>query len=400
VLGTFALLLVCSVAGVGGLVGYADYSGQLDTRASWRPAPTSVEVPPAQNAPAAEWATWARRSVDDSLGGQAEALLAGDEEGFVAPVDPGNTRLMAEHKRRFSVLHAMGPGVWSQAVSGSLRGRDSRTWDAIVKISYCFGGVTCRAVPMTVVTQWRFKDDRLLLVRLDQSTSNGPRPWETDDLSVAKGKRVVVAAPKSIAWRLKEAAADADRAAAVADTFAKWEDPPDRYVIFLAGPSDWSQWYGHEQPDWAAAWAVPVSATMREIVVQSRVVDTSELEQLLTHELIHAATLAGKGDGIGRSTWWLIEGIAEYGSLREQPVREHLARAPIRAFMRDRWDGDPAVEPPARSASLEDASARYAIWFGIGDRHSLKRVFWCRYLFSYYAFVCQSGPARTIYRQP
>ncbi len=379
-LGAFVVLLVCSVGAVGAAVGYADYTGALDTQASWRPGVAPAELPPAQNAPASEWASWARRSVDAAVNDQANALLTADESGFLAVVDPTNARLVAEHKRRFKVLRAMGPGVWTQDLTGGIRTTGARTWRAEIKIAYCFGDATCQSVELVVTSEWSLKNDRLVMVDLEPSESNwnGPRPWETDELSVATGQRVVVAASKVGAWRLPDAVKAADRAAAVADKFAKWEKPPSRYLIFLAGPSDWKTWYGHEQPEWAAAWAVPVGGTVTEVVVRTQVVQQRGLESLLTHELTHVTTLAGKRDGAGRSAWWLIEGIADYAMMLGQPVRNYDALPPTRTFIRGKWDGDPAVDPPTSSSSLDEAAARYGVAFlavrRLADRYGQQKM--------------------------
>jgi hypothetical protein len=375
-----AILVICAAGAVGGFVGYADYTGALDTRASWSPGATPTDRPPEQNAPASEWTSWARRSVDDAVHEQAKALLAADEAGFLAIVDPVNAQLVAEHKRRFKILHAMAPGVWTQAVSGTLKSNSDRSWQGDIKISYCFGASTCQAVQLLVSSAWEFKSDRLVMVDLKPSESqwNGPRPWEVDDLSIATGQRVVIGASRANEWRLTEALKAADRAAQVADKLAKWDLPPSRYVIFLAGPADWKKWYGHEQPNWAAAWAVPVSSTVTEVVVRTQVVQQRGLETLLTHELTHVTTLAGKRDGAGRSAWWLIEGVADYATMIGKPVGQYDAISPTRAFVRGRWNGDPAVDPPLASSSLEEASARYGVAFlavrRISDRYGQDKM--------------------------
>ena len=165
------------------------------------------------------------------------------------------------------------------------------------------------------------------------------------------------------AWRLPEAVKAADRAAKVADTFARWSQPPNRYVIFLAGPTDWKKWYGHEQPEWAAAWAVPVSDTTTEVVVRTQVVQQRDLEVLLTHELTHVTSLAGKRNGEGRSAWWLIEGIAEYATMVNKAVKSYEGIVPTRSFVKSKWDGDPAVDPPSSTASLDEAGGRYGVAF-------------------------------------
>jgi hypothetical protein len=363
-----AIVVILATLAFGGLVALAQNSGALDTQAAWRPAGAAApapDLPPAANAPTSEWARWARRAVDDALVRQSEALLAGDEKGFVGVADPSNTKLVADLKRRFGILHAMGPGVWRQFVNAPLRTEGSRSWSADVRISYCFGDPGCRSADLVVASAWEAQDDHIAMVKLSPSEErwNGPRPWEIDALSVKTGKNVVIATTKANAWRLNDAAASADKAAAVADTLAKWEAPPSRFVIFLAGPSEWKRWYGHDQPEWAAAWAVPVGPTVTEVVVRTEVVHQSDLQQLLTHELTHVTTLAGKRDGAGRSAWWLIEGIAEYATMIGHPISDYDAISPTRSFVHGTWNGDPAVTPPAASASLKDASARYGIGF-------------------------------------
>ena len=359
------LLFICAFGGAGAIVGVADITGLDRTVAAWRTPAAVIAAPPDANAPAAEWTDWARRALDSSLKDQAQALVAADESRFLAPVDPDNQQLVADMKRRYSVLTQMGVGQWTQILRAAPKPTGERTWDADIKISYCFGDPTCRTVGLVVSSEWEFKNDHLVMVGLEPSEPDqmGPRPWEVDDLTIGKGDRVVVAASKSNAWRVADAVTAADKAAKVADTLAKWESPPSRFVIFLAGPTDWAKWYGHEQPEWAAAWAVPVSPTVTEVVVRTQAVQQRGLEQLLTHELTHVTTLAGKRDGANRSAWWLIEGIADYATMIGRSIGEYDALAPTRSFVRGRWDGDPAVAPPTVDASLEEASARYGVAF-------------------------------------
>jgi hypothetical protein len=387
IVGILAVFLVCSVVGVGGLVGYADYAGALDTRAQWQPgAGPKVELPPAQNAPAAEWSSWARRSVGDALSAQAKALLDANEAGYLAAVDQDNATLLAEQTHRYNVLRAMGPGVWTQDLTGGLKDGSARSWQADIKISYCFGAATCTSAQLVESSTWGVKGDRLVMVGLVASDAswNGPRPWETDDLAVATGQRVVIAAAKTNAWRLPDAVKSADRAALVADTLGKWEPPPSRYVIFLAGPNDWKRWYGHSQPEWAAAWAVPVSDTVTEVVVRTEVVQQRGLETLLTHELTHVTTLAGKRDGAGRAAWWLIEGVADYATMIGKAVRSYDGITSTRAFVRSKWNGDPAVDAPSVNASLQEAGGRYGVAFlavrRISDKYGQAKMldFWGR----------------------
>jgi hypothetical protein len=369
-LGIITTLTVLAVVALGGFVAITQYGGAGSPRGTWRAAPSPTDLPPAQNAPASEWASWARRAVDGRVEAQAEALLAGDEARYLAAVDPDNEDLLAEHRRRFEVLRAMGPGVWTQNVTGIPKFNGDRAWTADLRVSYCFGESTCEPVQLVVGSEWELRDDNLVMTDLTPSGADeiGPRPWETDDLSVRTGERVIVASQKANQWRLADAVKAGDRAAAVADRLSRWSDPPSRYVIFLAGPDDWNRWYGHEQPEWAAAWAVPVSATVTEVVIRTQVVQQRGLEALLTHELAHVTTLAGDRDGAGRNSWWLVEGIADYATMVGKSVRSYDALVPTRSYVRAKWDGDPTVDAPSSSSSLEEASARYGIAF-LAVRH-------------------------------
>jgi len=366
------------------LVGFGN---NADTRARWQVAGgPKAALPPGQNAPASEWTNWAGDALTKALAAQAKALLAGNEAAYLAVVDPANTKLVDEHKRRFKVLRAMGPGVWTQTPAALPRDYGERSWKADIKVSYCFGAATCALVVLVESSVWEVKADHLVMSDLKQSepTWNGPRPWETDDLTVLVGQRVVMAATKTNAWRLPDAVKSADRAALVADTMAKWAPPPSRYVIFLAGPDDWKRWYGHNQPDWAAAWTVPVSDVTSEVVVRTEVVQQRGLETLLTHELTHVTTLAGRRDGARAAAWWLIEGVAEYATMIGKSVNAYDSIPPTRTFVRSGWDGDPAVAPPSVNAPLAEAAARYGVAFlsvrRISDKYGQDKMlsFWGR----------------------
>jgi hypothetical protein len=358
-----AVALAASLLGVGVLTAYAQQVGAFAGGPVWQQV-APKDPPPAQDAPASAWADWARRSVDDAIRSQARALTSGDETAFEALADPANATLVADLKRRFTVLRAMRLGTWTEALTGGLKQTTARSWEGDIAISYCFGDSHCLAVQLTESSRWEVRNDQLYLVELDKSDSdqNGPRPWEVDQLSVAQGTRATVAATKSNEWRLASAVVAADNAAKVADQFAKWSPVPNRYVIFLAGPTEWTAWYGHDQPDWAAAWAVPVSDSVTEVVVRTEVVQQRGLETLLTHELTHVTSLAGHKYGISRS-WWLVEGIAEYATMLNQNVSGYDGLEPTRAFVRGKWDGKPNVAAPASNADLDDASARYGVAF-------------------------------------
>jgi hypothetical protein len=357
------IALAASAFGVGILTAYAAAAGAFGAGPVWQDQ-IPKDPPPAADAPASAWSDWARRAVDDAVRIQAKALVAGDEQNFEAVADPANATLMADLKRRYTVLRAMGLGQWTESLTGGLHQSSSRSWSGDIRISYCFGDRTCVTSDVVESSRWEVRNDQLFMVELGKTDpdEDGPRPWETDQLTVVRGKRAIVAATKVNEWRLDAAIAAADKAALVADQFAKWAPAPNRYVIFLASPAEWTKWYGHDQPDWAAAWAVPVGDTVTEVVVRTEVVQQRGLENLLTHELTHVTSLAGKRLGQGRA-WWLIEGIAEYATMLGQPISGYDGLEPTHAFVRGKWDGKPNVASPSANADLDEAAARYGVAF-------------------------------------
>jgi hypothetical protein len=348
------LLIIAS--GVVGVVGvpFGD-----PTVARWHNA-GELEAPPAADASSAEWNAWARRAVETAVNGQAVALLAGDQAGYLAAVDPGEGDLRSDLQRRFEVLRQMGVGQWSQAVRGRPLVTGELSWRADISVTYCFGEPNCRPNAVVFGSDWRLAGDRIVMTDVDYSGEEqvGPRPWETTDLAVATGSRTVVATSRRLERRLDETLAAAEHAAVVADSLARWDGPPSRYVVFLAGASDWDRWYGFEKPDWSGG--LYVDQTDNEVVVNAAVRDPQDM---LTHEFTHVATLAGPRDGRTSSTWWLVEGIAEYATMLGKPVAEYDAIGHVRDFVAGSWDGDPVVDVPSFEATLDDAAARYGVAF-------------------------------------
>jgi hypothetical protein len=374
------MLLVGCVGGAGALVGYAGATGAFDPHARWVDSDASRQRPPAADASVSDWRLWVFRAAGDVLAARTKAFADGDEAAFLAPLDPGDAKLVGEETRRFRLLRQMGAGVYRETVTGTPEETGQRRWRLDTDMFYCFGPATCPAVRLPTGTEWTFQADVLRIAEVTPSAEewNGPRPWEVADLQVRTGTRVVLAATKNNAWRLADAVRSADSAAQVADLFARWQDPPSKYVIFLAGPSEWKTWYGHEQPDWAAAWAVPVGNQTTEVVVRTDSVRQSTLAGLLSHELTHVTSLAGNRAGLGRNTWWLVEGIADYAEFLGKPVRQYDALAPTRTYVHGSWNGNVAVPAPDSDASIDEAAAHYGVAFlavrRIADRYGQNKM--------------------------
>jgi hypothetical protein len=297
------------------------------------------------------------------LDAQAAALLAGNEAGFLAAADPGaDPAFLADLHRRFTVLRTLRVAGWAERlaadpepVPGGLRAR--------VELRYCFVVAGCAPVAVHADTTWTERGGvpRLSSLHPSPGTDLGPRPWEVSDLRVAVGPRVIVAAPPKYADRLAPALAGAEQAAAVADRYARWGPPPGRYLVYLAGPDEWSRWYGVAEPAWVAGYAMPVSDNDTEIVLNAQ--KFGDVRDPLQHEFAHAVTLAG----VRRSyapRFWLVEGIAEYVRMVGRPLSAYRGLLATRRYLHSGlWPGTVALDAPALSASADEAIGRYGVAF-------------------------------------
>jgi hypothetical protein len=359
----WAILALCTaVITIAAVVGVGVSVGQGRAGVTWQTT-ADLLVPPEFSASASEWNAWARRAVETAIRDQSDGLLEGDVEQYLAVVDPDDERLLDELQRRYELLRQMGVAVWSQSIRATPTVIGDYAWSAEVRLSYCFGESTCRPSRLAFDTEWELVDDRLVMTDLVETgeAETGPRPWETTDLMIATGARAVVAVSSRLDRRLEDTIAAAEQAAAIADLFARWDGPPSRYVAFIATSSDWSSWYGYNPPGWAGG--VYIRETDNEVVINSAGTPTAYMQDLLTHEFTHVATLAGDRDGLGASVWWLVEGVADYAVMLDRPASEHDAIDYVRAYVDDGWDGDPAVDPPSVAASIEEAGARYGMAF-------------------------------------
>ena len=326
-------------------------------------APAAAASPRAGD-PAAVRHAWVRTRIQTVLDTQAAALLRGDEQGFVAPVDPSAAPLADVLRRRFTALRAMDVAGWTETLAADPAPTEGG-WVATVKIGYCFGVVGCQPVTIPVATRWVETAAQPALVEFGTSVAAdfGPRPWEVTELRVAVGARTIVAAPPRYAGRVPALLQAAEEAAAVTDRYARWGAPPGRYLVYLAGPDEWGAWYGVKQSEWVAGYAMPITDHDTEIVLNAQRVTGTEVVDTLRHEFTHVVTLAdAHHDYSGQ--WWLVEGIAEYVRMVGRPLKEYELLNASRRYVRKGSRTDVAsLAEPAAGSSTEDASGRYGVAF-------------------------------------
>ncbi|MEU1585736.1 hypothetical protein [Micromonospora sp. NPDC005710] len=303
---------------------------------------------------------------------QSAALLGGDRAGFLAVADPA---AHTELRRRFAALRALKVTGWRAEPSGlpvPIIGKPGE-WRLLVRFQYCFVTPNCRPSPVLIGTRWRENGDQPRMVAMEESKSveTGTRPWEISDLAVAVGPRTIVATTPALRGKLPGLLAQAEAAAIVADGYAVTGSPPDRYRIFYAGRTEWQRWYGGERPEWTGGYAVTVGGGHHEVVLNAEGLTTNGTDDLLRHELTHAASLPERGYP-GKLTWWLVEGLAEFAGAGGQAVDRYEGVADVRKMVRGGWDGKLEGVNPADDASAERVAGSYGIGY-LAVRHLVDR---------------------------
>ncbi|WP_112699073.1 hypothetical protein [Micromonospora noduli] len=303
---------------------------------------------------------------------QSAALLGGDRAGFLAVADPAAHN---DLRRRFAALRELKVTGWRAEPSGlpvPIIGKPGE-WRLLVRFQYCFVTPNCRPSPVLIGTRWRENGDQPRMVAMEESKSveTGTRPWEISDLAVAIGARTIVATTPALRGKLPGLLAQAEAAAKVADGYAVTGSPPDRYRVFYAGRTEWQRWYGGERPEWTGGYAVTVGGGHHEVVLNAEGLSNSGTDDLLRHELTHAASLPERGYP-GKLTWWLVEGLAEFAGAGGQAVDRYEGIADVRKMVRGGWDGKLEGVNPADDASAERVAASYGIGY-LAVRHLVDR---------------------------
>jgi hypothetical protein len=259
----------------------------------------------------------------------AAALLRGDEQGWLAAVDPNQPDLREYYQRLYNGLRAMDVTGWDYYVSSQRPYEQYGTTQLMLsfEVAYCLAAADCphedpRSDSSTLMVAGISQDISLdkvdgvyRIVAVGQGQLRKPAPWQNTKLTFARGERVVVAAPDSQTVRLAEAVAAADQAAAAADRFTGHTGhKPVRYRVYLAGDDEWKAW--GERPSWSGGYATPTGMQGTDVVVHMSNYPTQEsLANVLTHEMGHVVTLSDSnriGDSFFDVHGWLYEGVAEY----------------------------------------------------------------------------------------
>lgn len=307
------------------------------------------------------------------LTAQAAAMARGDEAGWLAAVDPGRPKLRARYRTMFRTLQGLGLSDFRYEPGVDVPDRHGvATLDTGVR--FCFSLPACPDDTAPMIRQQLTLapvQGRYVITALStpsNSTELQPTPWESGDLVLAQGKRVVVAAAPSEARYVKQIVALGDRSAAVTDRFAALVgNPQRRYRIYLADPKSWRTWYGGDDSKTTIGLEVPLGEAESDVVLRmSLLTDPVELARTLQHEMGHVATVGGakqEGRFLYQTNQWLSEGVAEYIEWLPKGATASDRRSSVRLAEHGR-------HPPATIAAApltDDASDRAVdAFYGLG----------------------------------
>ena len=333
-------------------------------RAVQKPTPTPPPAPAVVTRPGDRSADRARelhRLMNLVVGDQAKAVLAKDEAAFLGPAAVPAAKSALQ--RRYRNLVALHVSRLELAADWPVVDAATGRWKSGLRYQFCFVAPACSPDNVTEPAVWEDTDAGPRLVSLalpkpsDDDWFGYVQPWEVSDLQVLVGTRSVVATTSALKGRLPGLLAEAEKAAAVADSYATGTKP-DVYRVYLAGSKEWRTWHGGSVASWAAGVTRPISNTHNDVVVNNSSAPSGYLDDLLRHEMTHAATIHGQH--WWQDNWWLLEGIAE---LAEHPdaLTATQGSAETRRYIRNSWKRTlPGEDPPAK-ASLSTVAAQYGI---------------------------------------
>jgi hypothetical protein len=351
-----ALTLVAALAVGAGVVYVNRAPLSLNERAAAAgPEPTAARTPvtPSEAATAA-------------LEAQATALLAGDEKSWLAAVDPGQGKLRSRYRTMFRSLRGLGVSHFVHHTSADPADAKRGTVDVTTEIEYCFTTDKCPEEkqnasdgPPTITQSLTFKKvgNRYLISKLTAKKSRGrqqPTPWESGELAFLPGKRVTVVGNPRERKYFKRVLVAAEKAAVVNDRFAGLvANPQRRYRVYVAGAKQWETWYGGITDKWVIGYAMPLSDSGSDVVLNISAVrnDSEVLATTMQHELAHVVTLGGayRTSG-GTGDMWLEEGIAEYIGWYPRSATASWRRSAVRGLL----DGSSRPKSIAARAPGED----------------------------------------------
>ncbi len=301
------------------------------------------------------------KAVSETLARQRNSLLSGDEAGYLAVLDAQAAQADRERLTlQFRSLRAMKVAAWSDRTE-TLEPAHGGLWKITLVSSPCFVVDSCARAQAEAVTVWRITGREATLLKWAPGEER-PHPWQVSELVSLSGKRTVVATVKAREAILASLLAAAEKAALVADRFAREGAPPERYVVYWAPAAEWRIWFDRDPAEWVGGVAVPSSAERYELILNSDDLDPDEVDSLLRHELTHASSLPGRVTG-GKEVWWLMEGLAQLAEMEGTLVSAHEGLGEVARVMKSTANARLDIPEPPVGASHAEVTGHYAAAF-------------------------------------
>jgi hypothetical protein len=303
----------------------------------------------------------------DLLKEQARAMLAGDEQKWLAPVDPAQPKLLAQYRAMFRSLRGLGVANFSYYAQKLQSNPAAKKLSIAVTIEYCMSSCGLGSVdpPTPEVHQFLTIEpvggrQRITSMRVEKNKDTlDPVPWEEQDLVVRTGTRVIVAGPRSEEKHLDQVLAVAEQAAKLNDRFATIEENPQaRYRVYLADDKAWRRWFAKSGTNNTIGYTIGIGGPDSEVVLRMDELlrDKRDLITTVKHEMGHVVTLSGANAQTDKDMW-LAEGIAEYIGEYPLAARQSPRMAAVRATGKRLKS---IAQPPlADNASLLTGDAYY-----------------------------------------
>jgi hypothetical protein len=302
-------------------------------------------------------------SLSSVLNAQSGALLDGDESGFLAAISPASTSAVTAYKRMYANLHAMHVTTFDQSVDP---GRVDGPEDVDIYVRYCLVYL-CGETDLTVsVDAVGGRPEIVAYTPAVSADDAEPIPWQASTLSVATGTDVIVAADAAEKSQLARALPMAERAAAAANKYAHWEEPP-TYLVYLADNRDSRTWFGGLL-EGSVGEAVSLSDVDIEVMVvlpdaaDERYTGSGGLAMVIQHEMGHVATLYNDPQASDPDSF--AEGIAEYIAYTGHASWDDYRLADTREYLREgKWSGQCYLTKEIASSDGLTGSAAYGIGY-------------------------------------
>ncbi|WP_158299953.1 hypothetical protein [Glycomyces paridis] len=296
----------------------------------------------------------------------AQAFADGDRDAWTAGFGADEAERAG---RYFDNLTALDADPLELRVEGEVTESGTGTrksYGATIVMSFCLHAAdpaSCTPTEVDYSVTWEREGESLVLSHfMDLEEIYRPHAWEVADLSVALGDRAVVAVDADAGVDPADYLDAAEEAAANADAYALIE-PIDSYLIVLADDDQFDTWYGGYVNDVSLGSAVSTAADADtagpiHVMMPFERLDDESFAHTARHELGHAATLQGAPlrNELDESTWWMVEGVAEYIANGDTMPADRVADT---AALVDSGGCADGIEPMGEGDSASTSSGKY-----------------------------------------